>query len=179
MDGSWNYSATHDLYANLYGDNAIKRGDIRSKAVFGSDATRIIKFPNGLAGQFVDNETPSQTPIPVFRLAEMYLVKAEAQGASAGLGTLSKFMDSRYAAVTLPASMNDTDYQNLILDERQRELYCEGSRWYDLKRTGRLDLFSTLNGRTHLMYWPIPQAEIDLAGPDNYPQNPGYGTTDK
>ena len=24
------------------------------------------------------------------------------------------------------------------------------------------------------MYYPIPQAEIDMAGTDAYPQNPGY-----
>ncbi|MDE7444048.1 MAG: RagB/SusD family nutrient uptake outer membrane protein, partial [Muribaculaceae bacterium] len=179
VDGSWNYSATHDIYANLYNDNASKSGDIRGNAVFGSDATRIIKYPNGQPGQFIVNETPSQTPIPVLRLAEIYLIKAEAQGASAGLSTLKSFMNTRYASVTLPTSMSATDFQNLILDERQRELYCEGFRWYDLKRTGRLDLFKTLNGRTHLMYWPIPQTEIDLAGSTNYPQNPGYGASDK
>lgn len=179
VDGSWNYSATHDLYNNLYADNAMKRGDIRSNAVFNSDATRIIKFPNGLDGQFIANETPSQTPIPVLRLPEMYLIKAEAQGASVGLNTMTKFMTDRYASLTMPSSMTDAQFQDLVLDERQRELYCEGFRWYDLKRTGRLDLFPSLNGRTHLMYWPIPQAEIDLAGTQNYPQNPGYGASDK
>lgn len=90
---------------------------------------------------------------------------------------MTEFLKARYSSASLPASMTDVDFQNLVLDERRRELYCEGFRWYDLKRTGRLDLFKTLNGRTHLMYWPIPQTEIDLAGADNYPQNPGYGTT--
>ncbi|WP_290069688.1 RagB/SusD family nutrient uptake outer membrane protein [Muribaculum intestinale] len=177
VDGSWNYSATHELYAGLYADAEYRQGDIRGKAVFGSDATRIIKFPNELEGQFVKNETPSQTPIPVLRLAEVYLIKAEAQGALSGMSTMSEFLKARYSSASLPASMTDVDFQNLVLDERRRELYCEGFRWYDLKRTGRLDLFKTLNGRTHLMYWPIPQTEIDLAGADNYPQNPGYGTT--
>lgn len=78
VDGSWNYSATHELYAGLYADAEYRQGDIRGKAVFGPDATRIIKFPNELDGQFVKNETPSQTPIPVLRLAEVYLIKAEA-----------------------------------------------------------------------------------------------------
>lgn len=130
-----------------------------------------------MEGQFITNEVPSQTPLPVLRLAEMYLIKAEAQGANAGLATMKEFMQKRYASVNLPASMSETDFQNLILDERQRELYSEGFRWYDLKRTGRLDLFTTLNGRNHLMYWPIPQSEIDLAGTDKYPQNPGYGSS--
>ncbi|WP_295729499.1 RagB/SusD family nutrient uptake outer membrane protein [uncultured Muribaculum sp.] len=175
VDGSWSYSPAHELYAGLYSDTSVKRGDIRKDAVFSAtDPTRTIKFPNELAGQFVKNETPSQTPIPVIRLAEVYLIKAEAQGASAGLPTMKDYLEARYAGVSLPSSMGDKEYQDLILDERHREFYCEGFRWYDLKRTGRLDLFKTLNGRTHLMYWPIPQAEIDLAGKENYPQNSGY-----
>ena len=104
----------------------------------------------------------------------MYLIKAEALGATAGLSVLKEFMNKRYATVSLPSSMTDTEFQNLILDERHRELYAEGQRWYDLKRTNRLDLFSSLNGRDYLMYYPVPQSERDLAGEANYPQNPGY-----
>ena len=60
------------------------------------------------------------------------------------------------------------------MDERRMELAFEGQRWYDLKRTNRLDLFTSLNGRNYLMYYPVPQSERDLAGAENYPQNDGY-----
>lgn len=120
------------------------------------------------------NEQPSQTPIVVARVAEMYLIKAEALGATNGLSTLKEFMNKRYATVSLPSSMSDTEFQNQILDERHRELYAEGQRWYDLKRTNRLDLFTSLNGKNYLMYYPVPQSERDLAGAENYPQNDGY-----
>ena len=63
------------------------------------------------------------------------------------------------------------EFQNLILDERQREFYGEGYRWFDIKRTKRLDLLPSLNGRDYLLYYPIPQLEIDLA---KYTQNLGY-----
>lgn len=175
VDGSWNYSASHEAYASLYANSTYGTADIRARAMFNTDATRILKFPNGQDGQFVTDENPSQNPIPVFRLPEMYLIKAEALGASTGMTTLSEYMQNRYASVSLPASMDATAYQNLILDERHREFYAEGMRWFDIKRTGRLDLLTTLNGRTYLMYWPIPQSQIDLAGSDLYPQNPGYG----
>jgi hypothetical protein len=84
------------------------------------------------------------------------------------------FMESRYASVTLPATMSDKEFQDLILDENNREFFAEGHRWFDIKRTGRTDLYKYWNGRDHLLYWPIPQDEIDLVGKDVYPQNPGY-----
>jgi hypothetical protein len=69
------------------------------------------------------------------------------------------------------ATLNSTDFQNLILDERQREFYGEGFRWYDIKRTNRLDLLPSIVNRNYLLYYPIPQVEIDLA---KYIQNPSY-----
>jgi starch-binding outer membrane protein, SusD/RagB family len=175
-DPTWNYAPSTDLYNGLYADNAIKSGDIRQPAVFSStDNSRVLKFPNGLGGQFIHNAVASQSPIVITRIAELYLIKAEAQGnTTEGRNTLLQFMNKRYAQVSL-GNMTDLEYQNLILDERYREFYGEGFRWYDLKRTGRLDLFKSLNGRNHLMYYPVPQNEIDLAGKENYPQNQGYG----
>lgn len=174
IDPTWDYAPSDDCYTSLYGSTSIKEGDLRAPAVFGDDNTRVLKFANGSDGQFVDNEMPSQTPIVVARLAEMYLIKAEALGNSEGLSVLQDFMNSRYEEVHLPASMSTVEFQNQLLDERHREFYAEGQRWYDLKRTNRLDLFKSLNGRDYLMYFPIPQSEIDLAGRENYPQNPGY-----
>ena len=174
IDPTWDYSPSTECYSYLFDDSAVKSKDIRAKAVFGADNSRIIKFPNGSTGQFVTNEQPSQTPIVVTRVAEMYLIKAEALGAVNGLATLKEFMNKRYATVLLPSNMTDIEFQNQILDERHRELYAEGQRWYDLKRTNRLDLFSSLNGRNYLMYYPVPQSERDLAGEENYPQNEGY-----
>lgn len=71
-------------------------------------------------------------------------------------------------------ALSDRDWQDLILDERRREFYAEGMRWQDIKRTKRYDLLETLDGRTYLMYYPIPQDEIDIAGKEAYPQNEGY-----
>lgn len=174
IDPTWDYSPATDCYEHLYQDAALKKGDIRQKAVFNEDKSRIIKFPNGADGQFVVNEQPSQTPIVVARIADMYLIKAEALGATGGMATLKAFMTTRYTSLQWPSSLSENDFQLQILDERHREFYAEGQRWYDLKRTGRLDLFKSLNGRNYLMYFPVPQSEIDLAGETNYPQNEGY-----
>lgn len=174
IDPTWDYSPSADCYENLYKDTSVKKEDIRRQAVFNEDNSRVIKFPNGSTGQFITNEQPSQTPIVVTRIAEMYLIKAEAKGAINGLSALKDFMTKRYSQVNLPSSLSDKEFQDQILDERHREFYGEGQRWYDLKRTNRFDLFQSLNGRDYLMYFPVPQSEIDLAGEANYPQNNGY-----
>jgi hypothetical protein len=174
VDATWEYAPAGDCYSNLYADKAEKAGDIRAQAVFGAQSTRTLKFANGLAGQFITNEKPNQTPIVVTRIAEMHLIKAEALGNTTnGVQALKTFLDKRYATVNMP-TFTDVAYQNIILDERHREFFGEGFRWYDLKRTNRLDLFKSLNGRNYLMYFPVPQNERDLAGHDSYPQNSGY-----
>lgn len=175
-DASFNYSMAVDLRTSLFADSN-GTGDIRKDPTYNpAYPVRIIKFPNGgqNMGQFITNEEPSASPIVIFRLADAYLIKAEAQGATAGLATMKTFMESRYASVTLPTSMTDKEFQNLILDENNREFFAEGRRWFDIKRNKRTDLIKCWGGRNHLLYWPIPQTEIDLVGKDVYPQNPGY-----
>ncbi|MBR1522716.1 MAG: RagB/SusD family nutrient uptake outer membrane protein [Bacteroidales bacterium] len=137
-DGSFNYSPTQALYNGLYADDALRTGDIRKAATFGEDATRVIKFPNGQAGQFIANPLPSESPLPVFRLADAYFIKAEAEwldgSVDDALSTLKTLMEKRYAAVSLPATMTDAAFETLFMDELQREFYGEGRRWFDVKR---------------------------------------------
>lgn len=193
-DASWNYSVGGEWCTkegetirsiSLWDDvPGVKRGDIRrSVNITDSDLKRILKFPNGneSLNQFVKNPDATQSPLVLFRIAEMYLVKAEAEGnTAAGHATLESFMKKRYASVSLPASMTDRQWQDLLLDENMREFMGEGHRWFDVKRMGRLDKFRTLDGRDWLMLWPIPQREIDLlSDKSKYPQNPGYAKTNE
>ena len=64
-----------------------------------------------------------------------------------------------------------------ILEERRRELYMEGDRWYELKRNGRPEWWIISGGlkyttRAYLYTAPILKADVDL-NPD-LKQNPGY-----
>lgn len=177
VDGSWNYSPATKFYTGLYSDTAVHGSDIRYAATFSAtDKTRVIKFPNGGNGmnQFVQNPTPANSPIVLLRLADAYLIRAEALGYASGKAVLQEFMQKRYASVSIPAAMSDKDWQNLILDENNREFFGEGRRWFDIKRTGRTDLYESWNDRDFLLYWPVPQKERDIAGKEKYPQNPGY-----
>jgi starch-binding outer membrane protein, SusD/RagB family len=176
VDPTWNYSPSLNLFSTLYSNTTGRVGDKRKSAVFSKDNTRIIKFPNGKTGQqLVSTTSADATPIIVSRLSEMYLIKAEAQGAGmSAQTTLTPYFAARYTtppSTGFVAALNATDFQNLILDERQREFYGEGYRWFDIKRTKRLDLLPGLNGRDYLLLYPIPQLEVDLA---KYTQNTGY-----
>lgn len=127
--------------------------------------------------------------IMVYRLAETYLIGAEAHMM---LGNNTKALEYLNAVRTRANTdaVSQIDLQ-AILDEGARELAFEGQRWYTLKRTGKLYEFlldhmnnDNLNEsypegnpknilREYMKNWPIPQQQIDLLGP-NYPQNEGY-----
>ncbi len=178
VDPTWDFSPSLSLFTNLYSDATLptRNGDKRRTAVFSNDNTRIIKFPNGRAGQqLVTTSNPDFTPIIVTRFSEMHLIKAEALGVSTQAETtLVPYFASRYNTVPAAgtvAALSTTNFQNLLLNERQREFLGESYRWYDIKRTNRLDLLPSLAGRNYLMLYPIPQNERDLVG---YTQNPGY-----
>lgn len=188
-DGSYNYSPSSWCYSNLFADNTYAEGDIRLRPTFSdSDSRPIIKFPNGQDGQFIANPDPSQSPIMCWRLADAYLLKAEAQWAqghnSEAAATLESFMKYRYAKVTVPSTLDKDAVEALILDENRREFYAEGHRWFDVKRIGlnhHSDDFSDWietqysewDGRDFLIYWPIPQVERDKSA-GVYTQNAGY-----
>ncbi|MVN76723.1 RagB/SusD family nutrient uptake outer membrane protein [Hymenobacter sp. HMF4947] len=86
----------------------------------------------------------STRPNIVYRLAETYLIAAEAYfylGNSTQAATYINVVRERAGATGKKAQMDITSSQvtlDFILDERMRELVGEMTRWYDLKRTGQL-----------------------------------------
>ena len=118
----------------------------------------------------------------VFRLAEQYLIRAEAKfqqnDISAGLEDLNVLRD-RAGIESLSLDNINADEEELIaiiLEERRRELFAEwGHRWLDLKRTGMTEKVLGDNKpsweQTDVLF-PIPQEER-LKNP-NLSQNPGY-----
>lgn len=108
--------------------------------------------------------------IPVIRLAEMYLIRAEANerlGTAVGATPLADINRLRARAnATLYTSVN----LETILMERQRELAFEGFALFDAKRLGR-NIGSIAFDADRLVL-PVPLREMD-ANP-NLVQNPGY-----
>ena len=124
----------------------------------------------------------------VIRLAEMYLIAAEAElniGKSDSAAYYLNVIRTRAALPGRTANMQVTPAQvtlDFILDERAREFAGEQLRWFDLKRTGKLvDRVKALNPdavpyikATHVVR-PIPQGQIDaISNKDEFRQNDGY-----
>jgi starch-binding outer membrane protein, SusD/RagB family len=128
--------------------------------------------------------------VPVIRIAEVYLIRAEAQ-ATAGspvlnitnaLADLKAVKSRRYTDYTGSAqeTTDNTSGQPALYDEilRQRriELAFEGQRFFDLKRLGR-DLlkgphYNNIAFTDTRILAPILQADVD--GNPNLKQNAGY-----
>jgi len=114
----------------------------------------------------------------VLRIAEQYLIRSEARAQQGDLiGALEDLNKIRRKA-GLPESNASSIPMvlNSIENERRVELFTEyGHRFFDLKRTGRLELLSTMKpgwDQNDIM-WPIPENEL-LSNPALLPQNPGY-----
>lgn len=127
-----------------------------------------------------------------FRLAEQYLIRAEAHcrkdnpDFSAASRDISTLRESRFqsgGAISLTAD----NCIEQIANERARELYMEGHRLQDIKRWG--DLYNNGNGFTRTpqkstlsegsslsvkaddprFVWPIPQHELEAPGSEVEP----------
>lgn len=144
--------------------------NVTSTGVIGSDPT----------GTFVD------TDYPMFRLADVYLMYAEAvvRGGSGDAGTalnlVNQLRQRAYGNSDHNLSSLDID---VIFNERSREMYWEGTRRTDLIRFGKFSGGAYIwpwkgnvpEGQSvpsYLDLFPLPAADI-VANP-NLKQNEGY-----
>jgi len=119
----------------------------------------------------------------VYRLAETYLLRAEAylrKGDAQNAANDINVVRARAKATPVLASAVTIDY---ILDERARELVAEEPRRRTLIRMGKLvervrKYGLRPSGRTTIQdyhnWWPIPQTAIDANFAAKLEQNPGY-----
>lgn len=145
-----------------------------------------IRFPN----KYLHNSaTPAATiasnpqDFIYQRLAEIYLIRAEAraqQDKITGANSAATDLNIVRTRAGLANSAAATKAAMLAAIEKERvtELFFEGHRWYDLKRTGRLMAvlgalpWKSANYKPHYQFWPITNSEL-LTSP-KLTQNPGY-----
>ncbi|HLK29792.1 MAG TPA: RagB/SusD family nutrient uptake outer membrane protein [Puia sp.] len=126
--------------------------------------------PDGRTQKYRGEQTKDNSGF-IIRLAEVYLIRAEALGKTDGLADLNAIRTSRgMAALTGTDVPDDASFLNAVLDERRAELNFEGHRLFDLARTNNV---SNILGSTVNPIMPIPQREIE--GTNNVvAQNQGY-----
>lgn len=115
----------------------------------------------------------------IFRLAELHLIVAEAAAQLGDTALALDHMNILRERADLPAivSMDQASVLDAIQRERRVELFTEhGHRFFDLKRTGRID--GTLaptkpNWQGTDILLPVPESEL-LLNPKLEPQNEGY-----
>jgi hypothetical protein len=144
-----------------------------------------VDWPFSRKADWGDPLTPGGSPAyndqVYLRLAETYLLKAEAQlklGRPADAATTINVLRTRAKASPVTASNITIDF---ILDERSRELLLEEHRRYTLLRTGKWLERTKLHNRNggqliaaRDTLLPIPQTVIDANLTQEMKQNPGY-----
>ncbi len=131
------------------------------------------------------------TDFPVFRLADAYMMRAEAlfrMGGTANIDAavldINKIRERAYGDASGNISAGDLDL-DFIIDERGREFYYEAQRRTDLVRFGKFTggeylwqwkggAFTGSSTSAHLDIFPIPGDELSANPNYNGVNNPGY-----
>lgn len=153
----------------------METGDLRRLHWVGevTDGTNFWYYPNKYK-----QDTGLQYSV-VFRLAEQYLIRAEARARQNNIiGAQQDINMIRQRAGLQDTTASTTEELLLaILEERRFELFTEhGHRWFDLRRLGIAgEVLSPIKPgwqATDILL-PIPESEL-LMNPNLNPQNPGY-----
>jgi starch-binding outer membrane protein, SusD/RagB family len=135
--------------------------------------------PNGvsmkkLKDTYLPNGNFYNTNTPIVRLADVYLIAAEAEARINGATELAyqniNIVRNRAGLENLSPGLSKDAFIKALLQERSWELFGEGDRWYDLTRTNTFltvipqatnNVFPVRTPLAKHRYFPIPQEEIN------------------
>ncbi|HZL09534.1 MAG TPA: RagB/SusD family nutrient uptake outer membrane protein [Prolixibacteraceae bacterium] len=126
---------------------------------------------------------------PIIRLAEMYLIAAEAENEANGPANAYQYINiirnrariNKADPTNVPdlADLSKEQFGAAVRMERKWELHLEGSAWFDMKRTQTFNKVQEARGASLVVpigsynnTWLIPDFEISN---NNIDQNPSYG----
>lgn len=127
--------------------------------------------------------------MPLMRIEEMYLIKAEAEGMGGGpgLATLVDFVKQYRDPNYEFSSASPADLQEEVFRQRRIELWGEGLNWFDIMRLNKpvdrrgggfpnATMVFNIPAGDPVLLWRIPEAEIQanpaLSEGDNNPAAP-------
>lgn len=136
-------------------------------------------FPNKFKHGF-DN-VPVQEYSMIMRVAEQYLIRAEARAMQNKISDAQQDIDiiRERAGLSGTTANDQASLMAAIMQERRVEYFAEwGHRWFDLKRRSLADAvigaIKGANWQSTDQLYPIPQIEIDKNPSLKGQQNPGY-----
>lgn len=113
--------------------------------------------------------------IPLMRVEEMYLIKAEAEAmagnAAAGKATLESFVQAYRNPEYTCAAASAQEVQEEVWHQRRIELWGEGLSWFDIMRLKKpvdrrgggypdVTMIFNISYGSDIMLWRIPESEI-------------------
>ncbi|WCT10673.1 RagB/SusD family nutrient uptake outer membrane protein [Mucilaginibacter jinjuensis] len=139
----------------------------------GTRKTLIAGTGAGVYGVLYNTTSSSIDPSYVIRIAELYLIRAEARAQQNNLSGAIADLNTIRARAGVPATTATTqaDVLQAIEDENSVEFPFEAHRWFDLVRTGRA---GAVLGLTNKNYWLFPISYSDILSDPDVTQNPGY-----
>lgn len=174
----YNYYYKLNFWIDSSFSKGFEAGDKRvSQLMYKGDS--IYNYRPGYLTTYKFNNPNGRDNIPLIRLAEVYLTRAEALARSQGLNAVSvdllNAIRSRSVPNAVPYALPDFvsagALTDSILHQRDCELAFESQYRYDLIRTGRPLHDPDLDAGRKVL--PIPQSEIDISN-GLIKQNTGY-----
>jgi hypothetical protein len=179
-------SGSNPYYLNNSLVTSFEAGDLRFSHWVGlyadNSTTPVTKYYYPFKYRAVPGATTVTEYRVMFRLAEQYLIRAEARSQLGNItGALSDLnkIRSRAGLPNYGGPIDQASVLAAILHERQIELFTEGYRWLDLKRTKTVDAVMTSAALQKGTTWNTNQQLFpiflnDIQSDPNLSQNPGY-----
>ncbi|MBS1564828.1 MAG: RagB/SusD family nutrient uptake outer membrane protein [Bacteroidetes bacterium] len=175
--GAYQISAKSKALFSNTADKRIPFTWVTERQSTGPKISWITKYP----GSVYTDDRISDNDIIIYRLADIFLMKAEAYAAlnntTQAIAYLQK-VRNRAGTGTYAGGTDKASVEKEILDERGRELYFENKRWYDLVRFhkgGTIDIYTyvpNLAGKTTPLFWPLNTTV--MANNNKLTQTQGY-----
>lgn len=159
-------------------------------------STDTVRFSNAYIYKFFDSvavasTTKSDLNFTLYRLADVYLLYAEASNRAEGgpnANAIAYVNAIRQRASLAPAgALSQTDFEHEVWLQRYYELCFENKMWFDMIRTrkvhndvtgnwddfvGHKTVYNATFGEKQLLF-PVPKQETDV-NPKLLPNNPGF-----
>ncbi len=178
-----------DYYLNRLGEdpNDVRWGVMSHDEISPTHMGAVYKYSGGVNLEGDGKATPTAVNIKVIRLSEIYLIAAEAALPTDPQKAVDYLNEIRKRAPGLAPATTGTISVDMILDEKSKELFSEGHRFFDMMRLGKSITFNddlqnvpvptrpkTIDRTFHKTILPISESEINANPGIGEQQNPGY-----